>query len=341
VYEVFALADPPAIVEPVGVHPVVDLWPDWRREAYDWFRAGSDLDVPLILGETAISTWPSVDRYRPGGLPRTAYADRPAVRARILDQAIRIETDTPGHPLLVKVGYHPWWKASDGSAIDNVAPGMLLVTPRSRTLTLEWSAGWAGRAGLVLTALTIVGLAVGLTGRRSDSRLLFRLPEAKRAGWIGIAGLTLLVAATVLFMVRRHPPDDFPALLAEGQRRLSDGRYEEADAMFRRMLSVDTPHGYRDDAAFYRAFVAQEAGDYVTAVGRLRAFLDDFPVSTYRTEALIRLAELYSAGGQVDRARQALEEAAVAPLAPEHWRATARERLAQLGERGPAMDGRP
>jgi outer membrane protein assembly factor BamD (BamD/ComL family) len=219
---------------------------------------------------------------------------------------------------------------------------MLLVTPGSRTLTLEWSAGWPGRAGLVLTALTLLALVVGVTRRRTDSRPSYlRLPEAKRAGWIGIAALAVLVTASVLVMLRRYPPRDFPALLAAGQRQLSDRRFREADETFRRMLSVETPHGYRDDAAFYRAIVAREAGDDDAALGGLEAFLDDFPVSTYRAEALVRLAELHAARGQIDRARRALEEARVAPLAPEHWKATARERLDLLVGRPAATDVRP
>jgi tetratricopeptide (TPR) repeat protein len=262
-----------------------------------------------------------------------------------LDQAIEIETDTPGHPLLVKVGYHPGWKASDGSAIDLVAPGMLLVTPRSRSLTLDWSAGWAGRVGLVLTALTVLALVVGVSRRNASSRPRgARLPEAKRAGWVGIAALAVVSIVAVLVLRRGHPPYDYPALLAEGQRRLSDGRFADADESFQRMLSVDTPHGYRDDAAFYRAIVAQEAGNEATALVRLRAFLDDFPVSTYRAEALVRLAELYTARGEVSHARRALEEARLAPLAHAHWRATASDRLERLGgsvEDGAAKAARP
>ena len=330
-YEMFALAEPPAIVEPVGVRPVVDAWPDWRSEAYDWFRAGTDLDIPLILGEPAVSAWPTVERYRPGELPRTVYAGRPVVRARILDQAIRIETDTPGHPLLVKVGYHPGWKASDGSAIHLVAPGMMLVSPRSSRLTLQWSPGWPGRVGLVLTALTVLVL-VGASRLGARSRLRGPSPsEAKHAGWIGIVALAVLSVGAALMLRRNHPPYDFPALLAEGQRRLSDGRFAEADESFQRMLSVDTRHGYRDDAAFYRAIVSQEAGDEGAALERLQAFLHDFPVSTYRAEALVRLAELHTARGEVVSARRALEEAQTAPLAREHWQAIARDRIERLG----------
>ncbi|MGH7563896.1 MAG: 6-pyruvoyl-tetrahydropterin synthase-related protein, partial [Gemmatimonadota bacterium] len=328
VYEIFMLVEPPSLVEPVGVQPVVDTWPEWRAEAYDWFRAGTDLDVPLVLDNGGNRTWPSVDRYRPGHLPRIDYATRPRVSATILDQAIRIETDVPGHPLLVKVGYHPGWRASDGSTIDLVAPGMMLVTPRSRSLTLEWSAGWAGRVGFLLTGLTVLALVVGVTRRRRRARPPdWRLPEARRVGWVGIAALSVLSTATAVVMLRRHPPLDYAALLAEGQRRLSDGRFSEADESFQRMLSVDTPHTLRDDAAFYRALVALEAGDDASARRRLQSFLDRFPVSTYRGEALIRLSDLHADRGEPARARQALEEALIAPLAPEHWRAAARERL--------------
>lgn len=331
VYTVFDLGGRARLVEPVRLRPVADDWPDWRREAYDWFRAAVDLDVPLVLRGAGGSDWPSVDRYRPRRLPRVPYASRPAVRATIQDQSIRIETERPGHPLLVKVGYHPGWRASDGSAIDLVAPGMMLVTPRTDSLTLEWSSRWPGRTGLLVTALTVLGLAVAWRRRRRPGGPAeHRLPEAGRAGWIGIVALGVLTSAVVLVMLRRHPPYDFPALLAEGQRRMSDGRYGDADASFRQMLAVDTPHGYRDDAAMYRAIVAQEAGDPEAAQERLASFLEDFPVSTYRAEALVRLADLEMARGEPLRARAALEEARVAPLAPIHWHSAARERLERL-----------
>ncbi len=331
VYQIFALAEPSSLVEPIEIQPVVDTWPEWRAEAYDWFRAGTDLDVPLILDDEGNGEWPSVDRYRPGHLPRIAYTTRPTVSATIRDQAIRLETDTPGHPLLVKVGYHPGWRASDGSRIVLVAPGMMLVTPRSRSLTLEWSASWAGWAGLLLTTLTLLALVAGVIRRRrrpgpSDRRL----PEADRAGWMGIAALAVLAIATVLVMLRRHPPLDYPALLAEGQRHLSDGRFSEADETFRRMLSVATPHTFRDDAAFYRALVPLEAGEIDAARRRLESFLERFPVSTYRGETLVRLSDLLAAGGELDRARAALEEARLTPLTPGHWRAAADEHLERL-----------
>ncbi|MGH7588167.1 MAG: 6-pyruvoyl-tetrahydropterin synthase-related protein, partial [Gemmatimonadota bacterium] len=166
VYTVFALARPPRLVEPVGVRPVADRHPDWRQEAYDWFRAGTDLDVPLVLDENPDSAWTSVERYRPGRLPRLPYATRPRASATVLDGEVRIETDTPGHPLLVKVGYHPGWRASDGSPIHLVAPGMLLVTPRSGSLTLAWSAGRAGRVGHLATVLALVALVIGRAVRR-------------------------------------------------------------------------------------------------------------------------------------------------------------------------------
>ena len=329
VYTVFALARTPRLVEPVAVRPVADRHPDWRQEAYDWFRAGTDLDVPLILDKDPDPAWTWVDRYRPGGLPRVPYATRPRVSATLLDGEVRIETDTPGHPLLVKVGYHPGWRAFDGSPIELVAPGMLLVTPRSGNLTLAWSAGRAGRLGLLVTIFTLVALVAGrVHGRRAVRQVReHRLPAAGHAGWVGIIVVAVVAGTAAAVMLRRHPPVDFPALLAEGQRHLSDRRFPEAETMFDRMLAADTPHGLKDDAAFYRTLVPLEAGDHDTALQRLEAFVDGYPVSTYHAEARVRLADLLTERGATGRARQALEAALDAPLAPEGWRAAARERL--------------
>ena len=332
VYTVFALARPPRLVEPVGVRPVADRRPGWRHEAYDWFRAGIDLDVPLVLGEDPDPRWTAVDRYRPGRLPRVPYPTRPRVSATILDDEVRIETDTPGHPLLVKVGYHPGWRASDGSPIELVAPGMLLVTPRSGSLTLAWNTGGAGRLGLLVTILVLVAAVSGrVRGRRAGRGAPMRLlPEAGRAGWIGIAAVLALACTAAVVLLRRHPPVDFPALLAEGQRQLSDRRFTEAETMFSEMLATDTPHGLKDDAAFYRALIPLQAGDHDTALDRLEEFVEEYPVSTYHAEARVRSADLLVERGQTRRARMALETAIDSPLAPEGWRRAARERLERV-----------
>jgi hypothetical protein len=96
------------------------------------------------------------------------------------------------------------------------------------------------------------------------------------------------------------------------------------------MLAIDTPHGLKDDAAFYRALVPLEAGDHDAALERLEAFVEDYPVSTYHTEARVRLSDLLAERGETEGARRELEEALVAPLAPEGWRTAARERLERV-----------
>jgi hypothetical protein len=332
VYTVFALAGSSALVEPVRVRPVADRYPDWRTEAYDWFRAGTDLDVPLVLGQSSARREPSVARYRPGRLPRTSYARQPRLRYALRNGELRIETDSPGHPLLVKVGFHPGWRASDGSPVELVAPGMMLLTPKSGSLTLSWSAGWAGRLGLLATTVTILLLVLGAVrasrmrrGRPTDPQ--WRLPEAGRAGWIGIAGLVAAAVGLSLLMLHRHPPRDFAALLAEGQQRLAAGEYARAEESFDRMLAVATEHGLRDDAAFHLGLVALEAGDPDSAVRRWRSFLEEFPVSTYRAESLVRLSELYAARDAPEQAHRTLQEALSTPLGPEHWRAAAQRQL--------------
>jgi tetratricopeptide (TPR) repeat protein len=350
VYTVFDLP-PVELVEPARYRPVQDAAPEWRREAYDWLRASTDLDVPLVLaagaagdrarpatrdGQAADAAAPArarVDRYRPGALPREPYGSLPEVSYEVHPRDVRIRTSRPGHPLLVKVAYHPGWRASDGSPVELAAPGMMLVTPRSTSLLLEWGTGGAGVAGKALTAGTL--LLFGLWGLRRRAPA-WRPPEGGvREGRVVVALLLAGAAAAGAAALLRHPRLDYAALLAEGRAALADGRFAEAEGAFRRMLAGETAHPLRDDAAFYLALTPTEAGRVEEARTRWEDFLETVPVSTYRTEALLRLARLYEAGGEPERAARALAEAVAAPLAPSHWRQAARDELARLGEEAP------
>jgi hypothetical protein len=346
VYTVFDLP-PVELVEPARHRPVEDAAPEWRSEAYDWLRASTDLDVPLVLAAGEASgaaaprqeARPRVDRYRPGRLPREAYASLPDVGYEVLPREVRIRTSRPGHPLLVRVAYHPGWRASDGSPVELAAPGMMLVTPRSTSVVLRWGTGGAGAAGKALTAGIL--LLVGFWGVRRRAPAWRPPAGSVREGRIAVAAILVAAAAGGGAALLRHPRVDHAAMLAAGQARLAAGRHAEAEDAFRRMLAGSTPHPLRDDAAFYLALTAAEAGRLDEARTRWEEFLEAVPVSTYRTEALLRLARLYDAGGEPGRAAAALAEAVTAPLAPDHWRDAARDELARLGEAEPKAVSAP
>ena len=354
VYGVYQLAHPVPLVEPARHQPVISRSADWRREGYDWLRAGTDLEVPLVIGAGG-GRWPhSVDRYRPRQLPWVAYPDPPSVAYRIAPGRIDIENARPGHPLIVKAAYHPGWKADDSSPIEMIAPGLMLVTPLDSSVSLRWSSGAAGLSGILLTLLTWVYLGWHLLWRRKPRRQpgLARIshrPSPAAAAlatngdemcWLdGVAFdrtgriVTILAAAALAIIVYvRHPPLAYERIYADGMQRLRDGAFEAAGADFERLLRVSTPHRLRDDAAVQLGVNAAAAGDLDGARAHWLAFLRDFAVSPRRAEVLVRLAGLDADAGDTAAARRRLEQALVAPLGQPEWLDRAHREIERLAE---------
>ena len=71
-------------------------------------------------------------------------------------ESIRITTSRPGHPLLVKVSYHPRWRAEGAFGPYLASPGFMLVVPRQREVRLTYAARtWSDYAGLGLAVLAV------------------------------------------------------------------------------------------------------------------------------------------------------------------------------------------
>jgi hypothetical protein len=329
VYTIHRLKGSIPLAEPARFRPVVDLRRPWRIEAHDWFRAARDLDVPMVFGR-AVSDRPAVDRYRPGGLPRWAYDRLPEVSVRLGPQSIRLRTTRPLHPVLVKVAYHPGWRASDGSVIELTAPGFMLVTPNTTDVILTWGAGWAGRGGLGLSLVTVLLLS----SRRFAARLSVRQPLPER-GRIGVGGVALTgglaaILGTAIYLAR--PPVAMSSVVARGLEAMSRKDLAAAEAAFVRVMTERTAPE-RDEAVFYHGLAAEQSGRPTVARERWERFLDEYPVSMLRVETLVRLSRLDVAAGDLDRARGRLERAMTEPLAGPGWRAIAREELARLSAR--------
>ena len=324
-YQIFTIDRPRPIVEPVRFEPVVDHSDDWRGDAYDWFRAGTDLDVPLVLRRRARDGERYVARYAPRSLPRQPLAEAAPVAVAQRGDTIEIENARPGHPLFVKVAFHPGWRTEDGSPIDLVAPGMMLVTPRSHRVVLRWTSGWAGLIGLMLSlgALCVVGAV-----RTIPAAVRPEMPRRAGVGWC-LAVLTVTGGA-IGHAVVRHPPADYGDMMAAGQRAASAKDFALADRLYGRILSApDRHHALRDDAGLYSALAAEAAGNPGETESRLRRFLDEFPVSTFRAEVLVRLGRVLRADGREDEARDAFSGAIDAPLADPAWIEQARTALAE------------
>lgn len=156
---------------------------EWRQKSLDWFRRGSDLDVPIAFPQGAVGAEASnlVGLSSGGGLPRTevpSYDDASVQVTRESDGVIEFTTNKVGAPHLVRESWYPTWSASGAEGPYMVAPSVMLVFPTSEHVTLiEGPKGLdqLGRFVSVAALVCLVLLALPL------KRRIGRLDEAAPA----------------------------------------------------------------------------------------------------------------------------------------------------------------
>src|SRR5205807_442570 len=73
----------------------------------------------------------------------------------------------PGHPVLIRISYHPRWKATTGERVWLAAPSFMLVVPKGERIELYFDGGRPVTLGHLLTAAgCVIFLAGVLPGRR-------------------------------------------------------------------------------------------------------------------------------------------------------------------------------
>ncbi len=85
---------------------------------------------------------------QPGGSVSDVFVD---------DGTISFTTDAVGVPHLIKVSYFPNWTTDDADGPYRVTPSLMVVTPTTEQVTLEFRNTWAENLGM---ALSLVGVAL-------------------------------------------------------------------------------------------------------------------------------------------------------------------------------------
>jgi len=231
-YAVFRLHDPgTGYVEPLAFAPVRSSPTGWRDKAYRWFSRKPASSVHLVFTDDPRFGVAEIDEYLPP--PEVPLPEGVEVQATVEYERITITTSRPGHPLLVKVSYHPRWRAEGADGPYLASPALMLVVPRERTVRLVYAGRTASDwLGLLLSAggLGAIGAAAWRerrAGRAPAAPAAVAMPGAdERAGrrWGGLVpGLLLLALA-----LTRLRPEPVP----EVRDRELDGLYEKASKAY-------------------------------------------------------------------------------------------------------------
>jgi hypothetical protein len=138
----------------------------WRDAAYRWVSSKPPSRASLVFTDDPRFDLAVTDTWAPP--PAVPLPGGVEVRATIEDESIRIHTSRPGHPLLVKVSYHPRWRAEGAGGPWLVSPGLMLVVPRQAEVRLRYTArAWSDLLGWGLGGLAAIAVLVGAL-RRGD-----------------------------------------------------------------------------------------------------------------------------------------------------------------------------
>src|SRR5262249_32131963 len=137
-FEIYRLKDnADRYVIPLTLAPVLVRTPDWKATAYRWFKpAGPDDPTPRVVDH--VGDVDRVDRAAcaavvddANDLPRKPVDSVPTLAEEMpAPDRIVVTGAKPGHPILIRISYHPRWRALTGERIWLAGPSFMLVVPK-------------------------------------------------------------------------------------------------------------------------------------------------------------------------------------------------------------------
>jgi hypothetical protein len=239
-YTLYRLEDPgPGYVEPLAFAPVRADPSSWRDASYRWFSRKPANRALLVFTRDTRFDLALADPWGPP--PERPLPDGAHVATRVEAEELRITTNRPGHPLLVKISYHPRWRAEGADGPYLASPGLMLIVPRQAELRLTYTARtWADRLGrsLFLAAVAAgVFLARARLGRTGGRSMAAEVPPQHgdhrtgpwRAALPRILPFAIVAGLAALRFVPEPPPAVDVTWLDEGaSRAFAEERWETA-----------------------------------------------------------------------------------------------------------------
>jgi hypothetical protein len=311
--------------------------------------------VPVFAEEASDEErklFPTVVRELPAEQPREALGPPPPVVERMeTTDSITITGCRPGYPVLVRISYHPRWKALTGERVWLAAPSFMLVFPKGERVELVFGDGPPVILGRVLTIIGWVVFLVAVTpfGRRLAPRLAASAPArafthliARTGSWsletrrlVLAAGLLAAAFAFTAIAVAARTTDADSTYrkgqqVYDDQSRPVDERLRAALPYFREAQRLAPLSNTAVHSTYYESIILYRLEQWAEAERSFRRLLERFP------EAQAAAESQYHIG--LCRARLGDEEGGVAawqetqrryPGTP--WATYAGQRLAEHG----------
>jgi tetratricopeptide (TPR) repeat protein len=318
-YAAFRMREAPGYVEPLAYRPVRSAPAGWRDKAYRWFSRKPQSPVHLVFSADARFDVTEPDEWlAPPARPLPVAFE---VEARLGPEEIRIRSERPGHPLLVKVSYHPRWRAIGADGPYLVSPALMLVVPRETESRLVYAPHWSDRAGAALSLAGVGGALWLAAGRRRRAAASAPQAAASRFAaleacgdaprpprrWGGVVPAGLLLGLSALRPLASPPADASAALASELYERASRAyageRYSDAAEYLRHAIPRASPD-LRTELLCLRGESLLRSGLPAAAVPEFQRLLNEAPRGPHAAQALFGLALAEEASGLAAEAVQ-------------------------------------
>jgi hypothetical protein len=327
-YRVFRVAGADgAYVVPLRFEPLVIAGEHWKRDFFAWFKRPGSGEVPLVRAEPGREPPPSWERIEalPDRVPRRALPRGVEVDADVGTERIRIHTSRPGHPLLVKVSYHPRWRVDGADAVWLASPSFMLLLPTQAEVTLTYGRSAVDYWGLAVSWLAVLTVPAALVGRRLATRpgrprRPGRRPLWSHAGESVAAKGSLSGLLDVAFRYRPLWAAVLVVALAsgaiavrlawvdpwvphrQGLALFHDGEYVAAEPLLLHSIETGPSSSAAYYSTYYHALCAYRTRRWEETLQRFEDFIRDYPDGELVPEADFRIAEALQGVGRIDDA---------------------------------------
>lgn len=299
-------------VVPAENQPVLYEGPDHKLAFFRWFKHDELLDIPLVAAKHVDAARLEDFAYRTDAIeriPRVPYEGNCSVETKLEQYRVAFKTSCPGRPHIIKVSYFPRWMTGDGSPIDFIAPGFMMVYPSTEDFEiyygrtpLDWFALTLSLLGLglvVLCAFKPQASAWAVNEFPKPFMFLFRFSgrHSQVLGVLVLLGLSGSAAAT------RYDLTEPDRAFRLGQEAYREREFATAVARYSEWTETDRDT-FKQATALFQLGVAQaELKNYGQSVETLERLRFQFPNVNYGPGTLFHLAQNYVALGLVDEAR--------------------------------------
>jgi len=303
-YKIFRLKENEGkYVIPLKYRPIIVESKDWKRLFFNWFRLSKNNVFLICAGKNKVP-----DGYDPvlsstldvSNLSAIPLNGEVIVEEEVRSQEIIIETSKLGHPLLVKVSYHPNWRVKGAKRVYLTSPGFMIIFPDSHKVRLHYGfglfnyLGWiASLLGLLIVCLPLLpyagikpGLTLGLKWR-----------------WLICTGLMIVIIGLGL-----HFHYDAHTLYQNGLNLFNRKDYEKAQRRFLKGIKEFPFSPAIDGTYLYYGLCYYKKGQWKEAIDIWSDFLKEYPEARTADEVLYHIGLSYQFLGQRQKARAIFSE---------------------------------